>query len=30
VVCIDHLYFDKAGNINNVKMTFAGVKRKLK
>jgi beta-xylosidase len=30
VVCIDHLYFDKAGNINNVKMTFEGVKRKLK
>ncbi len=29
VVCIDCLYFDKAGNIRNVKMTFEGVKRLL-
>jgi len=30
VVCIDRLYFDEAGNINNVTMTFKGVKRALK
>jgi beta-xylosidase len=30
VVCIDQLQFDKAGDIKNVKMTFKGVKRKLK
>ena len=30
VVCIDRLYFDKAGNILPVKMTFAGVQRKLR
>jgi beta-xylosidase len=30
VVCIDRMYFDKAGEINKVKMTFKGVKRKLK
>jgi beta-xylosidase len=30
VVCIDRLYFDEEGNIKNVKMTFEGVKRKLK
>ena len=30
VVCIDRLYFDAGGNIKNVKMTFKGVKRKLK
>jgi beta-xylosidase len=30
VVCIDHLYFDEAGDIKNVKMTFEGVKRVLK
>jgi len=29
VVCIDRLYFDKAGNIKNIKMTFDGVKRLL-
>src|SRR5690606_736122 len=29
VVCIDRMYFDEAGNIENVKMTFEGVKRKL-
>jgi beta-xylosidase len=30
VVCIDQLFFDTDGNIKNVKMTFEGVKRKLK
>ncbi|HEY0060007.1 MAG TPA: glycoside hydrolase family 43 protein [Flavisolibacter sp.] len=30
VVCIDRLFFDAAGGIKNVKMTFEGVKRKLK
>lgn len=30
VVCIDRLYFDEAGNIKPVKMTFKGVKRRLK
>lgn len=30
VVCIDRLLFDAAGDIKNVKMTFEGVKRKLK
>ena len=30
VVCIDRLFFDKKGDIKNVKMTFAGVKRPLK
>jgi beta-xylosidase len=30
VVCIDRLYFDTNGDIKNVKMTFEGVKRKLK
>jgi beta-xylosidase len=30
VVCIDKLYFDDNGGIKNVKMTFEGVKRKLK
>ena len=30
VVCIDQLFFDADGNIKNVKMTFDGVKRKLK
>jgi beta-xylosidase len=30
VVCIDRLFFDAGGNIKNVKMTFEGVKRKLK
>lgn len=30
VVCIDRLYFDDAGNIKPVKMTFEGVRRKLK
>ena len=30
VVCIDRLFFDKDGAIKNVKMTFEGVKRKLK
>lgn len=30
VVCIDRLYFDDAGNIKNVTMTFEGVKRELK
>lgn len=30
VVCIDQLFFDENDNIKNVKMTFAGVKRKLK
>lgn len=29
VVCIDRMFFDKEGNIKNVKMTFEGVKRKL-
>lgn len=29
VVCIDRLYFDQAGNIKNVTMTFEGVKRAL-
>ena len=29
VVCIDRMYFDDAGNIKNIKMTFEGVKRKL-
>lgn len=29
VVCIDRMYFDEAGNIKNVKMTFEGVKRAL-
>jgi beta-xylosidase len=30
VVCIDRMFFDKDGKIENVKMTFEGVKRKLK
>ena len=30
VVCIDKMLFDADGNIKNVKMTFEGVKRKLK
>ena len=30
VTCIDKLYFNKDGTIKNVKMTFDGVKRKLK
>lgn len=30
VVCIDRLYFDAAGNIKNVQMTFEGVRRVLK
>jgi beta-xylosidase len=30
VVCIDRMFFDADGNIKNVKMTFEGVKRKLK
>jgi beta-xylosidase len=30
VVCIDKMFFDKDGKIENVKMTFEGVKRKLK
>ncbi len=30
VVCIDRLYFDDNDDIKNVKMTFGGVKRKLK
>lgn len=30
VVCIDRLYFDEAGNIKPVKMTFEGVRRRLK
>jgi beta-xylosidase len=30
VVCIDRLFFDADGGIKNVKMTFEGVKRKLK
>lgn len=30
VVCIDRMQFDADGNIKNVKMTFKGVKRKLK
>ena len=30
VVCIDQLLFDANGGIKNVKMTFEGVKRKLK
>lgn len=30
VVCIDRMFFDTGGNIKNVKMTFEGVKRKLK
>jgi len=30
VVCIDRLFFDADGDIKNVKMTFEGVKRKLK
>ncbi|MCP9753589.1 arabinan endo-1,5-alpha-L-arabinosidase [Lacihabitans sp. CCS-44] len=30
VVCIDRMFFDKDGKIENVKMTFGGVKRKLK
>jgi beta-xylosidase len=30
VVCIDRLFFDAKGDIKNVKMTFEGVKRKLK
>lgn len=29
VVCIDRMYFDNAGNISNIKMTFEGVKRAL-
>ncbi len=29
-VCIDRLFFDADGGIKNVKMTFEGVKRKLK
>jgi beta-xylosidase len=30
VVCIDRLFFDADDNIKNVKMTFEGVKRKMK
>ena len=30
VVCIDKMFFDANGDIQNVKMTFDGVKRKLK
>ena len=30
VVCIDRMFFDKDGKIENVKITFEGVKRKLK
>jgi beta-xylosidase len=30
VVCIDRLFFDNTGDIKKVKMTFKGVKRKLK
>ncbi len=30
VVCIDRLYFDDAGNIKPVKMTFEGIRRNLK
>jgi beta-xylosidase len=30
VTCIDRMYFDEAGDIKNVKMTFEGVKRVLK
>ena len=30
VVCIDRMFFDTGGDIKNVKMTFKGVKRKLK
>lgn len=30
VVCIDRMLFDNNGDIKNVKMTFEGVKRKLK
>ena len=30
VTCIDKLYFNNDGTIKNVKMTFDGVKRKLK
>jgi len=30
VVCIDKLFFETNGDIKNVKMTFEGVKRKLK
>lgn len=30
VVCIDRLYFDDAGNIKKVIMTFKGVKKKLR
>ena len=30
VVCIDRMYFDAKGDIQPVKMTFKGVKRKLK
>ena len=30
VICIDKLLFDADGNIKNVKMTFEGVKRKIK
>jgi beta-xylosidase len=30
VVCIDHLNFNEDGSIQNVKMTFEGVKRELK
>jgi beta-xylosidase len=30
VVCIDRLFFDENDNIKNVKMTFEGVKRRLK
>ncbi|MFM6925324.1 MAG: glycoside hydrolase family 43 protein [Ferruginibacter sp.] len=29
VVCIDPMYFDKAGNILNIQMSFTGVKRAL-
>jgi len=30
VVCIDRLYFNADGTIKEVKMTFEGVKRKLR
>jgi hypothetical protein len=30
VTCIDKLYFNEDGTIKNVKMTFDGVRRKLK
>lgn len=30
VICVDRMYFDENGEIKNVKMTFRGVKRKLR